>query len=166
MTWACNKNRHQTHIRTCENLKKIKLCSTMIQWILKLILIHQFIISYFQWSWVLFDAFSGNRALAITYSKPVTAGINCRKRGGVKTWFSKQATAIQKHPTAEINIFKINFSNLKTNCLALIEFLLAFLEHCTRPSFGLQWMLFQLHIIMNKIFPSLFYFHWIEKAVT
>lgn len=78
--------------------------------------------SYFQWSWVLFDAFSGNRALAITYSKPVTAGINCRKRGGVKTWFSKQATAIQKHPTAEINIFKINFSNLKTNCLALIEF--------------------------------------------
>lgn len=122
--------------------------------------------SYFQWSWVLFDAFSGNRALAITYSKPVTAGINCRKRGGVKTWFSKQATAIQKHPTAEINIFKINFSNLKTNCLALIEFLLAFLEHCTRPSFGLQWMLFRLHIIMNKIFPSLFYFHWIEKAVT
>lgn len=121
---------------------------------------------YFQWSWVLFDAFSGNRALAITYSKPVTAGINCRKRGGVKTWFSKQATAIQKHPTAEINIFKINFSNLKTNCLALIEFLLAFLEHCTRPSFGLQWMLFRLHIIMNKIFPSLFYFHWIEKAVT
>lgn len=120
---------------------------------------------YFQWSWVLFDAFSGNRALAITYSKPVTAGINCRKRGGVKTWFSKQATAIQKHPTAEINIFKINFSNLKTNCLALIEFLLAFLEHCTRPSFGLQWMLFRLHIIMNKIFPSLFYFHWIEKAV-
>lgn len=120
--------------------------------------------SYFQW--VLFDAFSGNRALAITYSKPVTAGINCRKRGGVKTWFSKQATAIQKHPTAEINIFKINFSNLKTNCLVLIEFLLAFLEHCTRPSFSLQWMLFQLHIIMNKIFPSLFYFHWIEKAVT
>lgn len=122
--------------------------------------------SYFQWSWVLFDAFSGNRALAITYSKPVTAGINCRKWGGVKTWFSKQATAIQKHPTAEINIFKINFSNLKTNCLALIEFLLAFLEHCTRPSFGLQWMRFRLHIIMNKIFPSLFYFHWIEKAVT
>lgn len=121
---------------------------------------------YFQWSWVLFDAFSGNRAQAITYSKPVTAGINCRKRGGVKTWFSKQATAIQKHPTAEINIFKINFSNLKTNCLVLIEFLLAFLEHCTRPSFGLQWMLFRLHIIMNKIFPSLFYFHWIEKAVT